>query len=288
MKSPRHALITGASSGFGWSMTADFLKRGWIVHATSRSGTLENTEDLNADEKSRLRIYKFDLTDSESRTKLIADLKRETDILHTLVNNAGFGLFGALEDLSEQQIRRQIEVNFIGTVMLTQSLLPFLRKSRGHIINFSSVLGFVGFPLTSLYCASKFALEGWSEAMKHELSRDGVRVTVVQPGAHRTKFGTNVEWGKSSFDETSSFSLASNNYRKLMEKMLARPNPSRPETVAARVVSIAESSRPPFRVRFGPDAHANYWLRRMLPLSVLLNLSDRLFRRILWIPAARV
>jgi short-subunit dehydrogenase len=173
-----------------------------------------------------------------------------------------------------------MEVNFMGTVFLTQRLLKNLRENHGHIINFSSALGFAGFPLTSMYCASKFALEGWSEALRYELKPLGVKVSVIQPGAHRTGFGFNVEWGERSFNGTSAFANESLAYRGLLETLRTRPNPARPESVAEGVFKIACHRTPPFRARFGMDAQASYWMRRLMPAHWVLKISDRFFHKI--------
>lgn len=275
----KHVLITGTSGGFGWSMVERFLSDSqFVIHATTRSGQLPQADTLSLDQRSRLKLYSLDYEKPESVHSLVSAL---SDIpINILINNAGYGLFGALEDLSEDQIRKQMEINFFGAVLLTRALLPQLRTTQGHVVNFSSVFGFSGFPFTSLYCASKFALEGWSEALRFELKPFGVRVSVVQPGAHRTKFGAQVEWGQNSFSAQSVFRAPSTAYRDLLKKLMNRPNPQRPETVAEGVYRLVTSSSPSFRKRFGKDAQFNYWLRRMLPLSWILGMSDRLFHRV--------
>ena len=112
--------------------------------------------------------------------------------LDALVNNAGYGLFGVFEELSEDLIRKQMEVNFFGCVLLTQALLPSIRATRGVILNLSSMLGFFAPPMSSLYCASKFAIEGWSESLHFELAPHGVRVVLIEPGSFNTQFGSNL------------------------------------------------------------------------------------------------
>jgi short-subunit dehydrogenase len=244
------------------------------VHATTRNGRIAH--ELGEDESRRLHVYALDLTHSDGVEKLAAELKSKNIEIEILINNAGFGLFGALEDLSEEQIRRQMEVNFFGVVMLTRALLPQLRRTAGHIINLSSAFGFTGFPMTSLYCASKFAIEGWSESMLHELKPFEVKVSVIQPGAHRTRFGANVNWGENSFSSQSAYYRFSKGYERLLEKMKSRKTSAVPETVAEGIYQLTMSNRPAFRVRFGKDAKFSYLTRRLFPSGLLLNMSSRL------------
>jgi NAD(P)-dependent dehydrogenase (short-subunit alcohol dehydrogenase family) len=276
----RHVLITGGSSGFGWAMTERFLRDGFFVHVTTRGEGIEQVSKLPDELRGRVKVHQLDLVDASSRERLATLIRSTVPHLDILVNNAGFGLFGALEDLSEEQIRRQMEVNFTGTVLLTQALLPLLRASQGHIINFSSVLGYSGLPMTSLYCASKFALEGWSESLKYELAPYGVRVSLIQPGSHRTKFGASVEWGVRSGAAQSAFQNGSRNYRNLLEKMRTRPNSPTAESVAAKVCVAAQLKNPPFRIRCGADAHATYWARLLLPTFFYLLLSRLAFAKV--------
>ena len=175
-------LITGTSSGFGRQLAPRFLNAGWTVIATLRDASKRSdlfAADL-AKSPGRLFVLSLDVARENERVAAAGFIDRQFEgKLDCLVNNAGFGLFGALEDLSEDQIRRQMEVNFFGLVLLSRSLLPHLRRARGRIINITSALGYLGMPLTSLYCASKFAVEGLSESLYYELKPHGVQVAIV-------------------------------------------------------------------------------------------------------------
>lgn len=272
------ALITGASSGFGRELAAALLDRGWTVAATLRGA--ERRRDLFAADAarhgSRLHVLSLDVTDSQERRKAAAYVGSVLGGLDCLVNNAGYGLFGALEDLSEEQLRRQLDVNFLGAVLLTRDLLPHLRARRGRIINVSSVLGFCGFPLTSAYCASKFALEGFSEALHYELRPHGVQVCVVSPGAFRTRFGSNVVWGERSSDSGSVYAAQTANYKRMKQRMSSGPgNPSAP--VVRRIARLAEARRMPLRVRVGRDSQLTHFVRRLLPQGLSTGLLGRAF-----------
>ena len=283
MADRRTVLVTGASSGIGRALAGEFLARGWHVVATLRhAGTRGDLfADLPAAHVRRLTVLSLDVTDAGERGavgKAVAAWPRGLDCL---VNNAGYALFGALEDVSESQLRRQMEVNFFGAALLTRECLPALRQARGCVINVSSVLGFRGLPLNAAYCASKFALEGLSEALRHELRPHGVQVTLVEPGRHRTRFGEHAVWGEGSGRPDSPYARQSAAYRGLVAR-LARRGAAGPARVARTVVRLASMRRLPLRVRVGPDSRGLHLLGRLLPERVAWRVwamaCDRLFR----------
>jgi len=214
-------------------------------------------------------------------SKRIAEFVRSRfDQLDCLVNNAGYGLFGAFEDLAEHQIRRQLEVNFFGAALLTRELLPALRRRRGRVINISSVVGFCALPLSSAYCSSKFALEGLSESLFHELRPCGVQVALVEPGRFRTRFGDNVRWGERSLDAASAYARQTANYRRLKERYSSGEGvPAGP--VVRAVLRLAHARRMPLRTRVGRDAAAAHWARRLLPGGAADRLLGLAFDRML-------
>ena len=274
----RTVLITGCSSGFGRGMVPEFLKHGWTVIATLRNGEVRSglfARELEA-HPGRLSVVSLDVTDPEERAALAETIRTRCGELDCLVNNAGYALFGALEDLSEVQIRRQMEVNFWGTVLLTRELLPFLRRARGRIINLSSVLGHCGFPLTSAYCASKFALEGFTEALSHELRPHRVQVALVEPGRHRTRFSDNVEWGDGSTRLGSAYIPQSQNYRRLKD-MLASRKGAGADPVVRAVVRLASMKRMPLRRRVGWDAVLVHLVQRLLPEQLTWRLFSTVY-----------
>ena len=196
----RIIVITGATSGFGCALVKEFLNQGDHVIATGRN--LSDRSDIfkteRAQYKNQLIEKNLDVTLEKECLDFKNYIEESGQNIDVLINNAGYALFGALEDTSMEQIRDQFEVNFFGLTRITQNLLPSLVKSKGKILNFSSVFGFTGFPLTSAYCASKFAVEGFSESLDYELRPHGVQVCLIQPGGYRTKFGSSAVWGKSS------------------------------------------------------------------------------------------
>lgn len=275
-------LITGASTGFGRELATVMLERGWLVYAALRN--VDKRKDLFATDQKRfadqLKLVDLDVTNGKQRCKAFALLSEHGKGLDCLINNAGYGLFGALEEISEEQFRAQMEVNFFGAAFLSRDLLPLLRQNRGRIINVSSVLGLCGFPLTSAYCASKFALEGLSEALHYELRPHGVQVCVVSPGAFRTKFSANVVWGRDSSRPGSAYARQTENYRQLKQK-LSSGNGNTPKTVVKVLTRLIESKNMPLRVRVGKDAHMTHLVRDFLPQRLATGLMGRVFDRIM-------
>ncbi|MDJ1505742.1 SDR family oxidoreductase [Cytophagaceae bacterium BD1B2-1] len=172
-------LITGTSSGFGASAANFFTQKGWNVIATMRdtgkTSSLRNSENIF--------VTKLDVEDTASiQSAIDAGIKRFGKI-DVLVNNAGYGLFGIFESASRQAIQNQFAVNVFGAMDVTRAILPYFRENKsGVIINVSSGAGAIGFPMASIYSASKFALEGWSEGLRYELASLGIKVKVIEPG----------------------------------------------------------------------------------------------------------
>jgi NAD(P)-dependent dehydrogenase (short-subunit alcohol dehydrogenase family) len=178
-------LITGASSGFGRSAAQLFHANGWNVIATMRSPEKE-TQLTQLD---GILLTKLDVTDKASIQSAVAAGTDKFGSIDVLVNNAGYGAFGALEVAPEEEIRKQFDVNFFGLIAVTQAVLPVMRGQKdGIIINVSSVGGKVTFPFSSLYHATKFAVEGLTESMQYELNPCGIRLKIVEPGGYKTEF----------------------------------------------------------------------------------------------------
>jgi NAD(P)-dependent dehydrogenase (short-subunit alcohol dehydrogenase family) len=268
----RTVLVTGASSGFGEAAVREFLARGFQVFATLRR--LEQArifEDVAPEERARLRCIELDVTNADHRDLLVAQVT-SSGRLDVLVQNAGYGLFGALEDLGESDLRKQMEVNFFGVTLLTRALLPLLRTSKGTLIHVSSPAGVAGFPWTSAYCASKHALEGLTESLYYELSPEGVAVHIVTPSAHRTQFMGKARWVKPA---TSHYGDAVSAYRSVMEKNQQHELPP-PGRVARVLADLAERRTVGLRVNIGANVRVlramvrfmPAWARHALVLSV--------------------
>lgn len=242
-------------------MVPVLARDGWRVIAGVRGGR-ERTSDLDAE------VVDFDVTSEEERRRVVGSLER----LDCLINNAGGALFGPFEEISEGELRATFETNFFAALTLTRECLPLLRASRGRIVNISSVFGYTGFPMSSIYCASKFALEGWSESLHHELRPHGVGVTLVEPGGFRTRFGVNARWPKRRLESYAKQRAAMSAFR---DKLSAGKGKA-PEPVARAVAKLLASDAAPIRLRVGADARATWLLRKWLPEAI----GDRLFARV--------
>ena len=185
-------LITGASSGFGRATANLFHQKGWNVIATMRSPEKE-TELSKLDD---LLLLALDVTNTKTIDAAIRTGLDRFGRIDVLVNNAGHGSLGALESATDQQIRQQFDVNVFGVIDVTKAVLPVMRQQRsGVVINVSSVGGRVTFPFSSLYHATKFAVEGLTESLQYELNPLGIRLKIVEPGGYKTEFtGRSMSW----------------------------------------------------------------------------------------------
>lgn len=273
----RKVLITGSTSGFGKLLVEGFLRNGDIVIATGRSVTSrkEVFEQERNKYGSKLVELNLDVTSKDEVQTVFESAKNQFGSIDILINNAGYGLFGALEDLKEEEIRYQMEVNFFGTVNVTKTFLPLLRASKGKVFNFSSVFGFMGFPLTSLYCASKYAVEGLTESLRGELAPHGVQVCLIEPGGYRTNFGNNLAWGSAS----PAYQKQLDNYKALRNKLASR-KPQQPSEVSEGLVALSMKSQLPMRKVFGKDGRASHFMKRLLPSGLYFMIMDKVFKKL--------
>lgn len=278
--SEQSVIITGCSSGFGREMVATFLENGWTVFATMRRAM--ERRDRFADELARfghrLTILECDVTSRKDREAVRDALERADSGLDCLINNAGYMLLGPLEDMSEEQLRAQMETNFFGTTLLTRELLPLLRKKRGIIINVSSVFGFSTWPLTSIYCASKYAVEGLTQSLRQELKPYGVRVVLLEPGSYPTSLAENIDWSDRSGSKPSAYQSEIEAYR-LFRARSAKSKNGNVSEVAQAAVQIARSQNPRLRNPIGIGSKVVYIIAHLLP-SFSVTVMDWIARRL--------
>jgi NAD(P)-dependent dehydrogenase (short-subunit alcohol dehydrogenase family) len=277
-------LITGTSSGFGRLAVPLLLERGFRVLAGIRGGD-ERLREIFAAEIARYgdQLTAVELHLEAEDTFAAAESAIESlagGKLDVLVNNAGFGLFGALEDQTPAQLRNQMEVNFFGPTLLTRRLLPSLLRARGRIINVSSVAGRMTLPLYGPYCASKFALEAMTEALHYELRPFGVQVSLIEPGGYRTGFTRNKSVGERSLE------TASPHYARAVAldrfQVGTTNRQGDPIRVARKIAQLSEQKRIPIRVLMGADAVLAGILLKILPESWRVWLVDFAFRKIVF------
>jgi NAD(P)-dependent dehydrogenase (short-subunit alcohol dehydrogenase family) len=179
MSEPRVVLITGASSGIGQATASLLADRGYKVFGTSRQPRSDTSDGFV--------MLQLDITSDTSVKACIHAVMQRTGRMDILINNAGYGLSGAIEETSIQEAKSQFETNFFGAVRMVKTVLPVMRQQRsGHIINISSMGGVVGNPFLGFYSASKFALEGYTEALRHEVKRFNIHVSLVEPTYFKT------------------------------------------------------------------------------------------------------
>jgi len=246
----RTILITGASTGFGLLSARLAHGRGWQVVATARRpSSVPSPEDPD---EGRWLVLKLDVTDAASVQVGVDAALVRFGSLDAVVNNAGIGLLGAAEEVSQDDLRRQLDTNFFGAVAVTRAALPHMRaRRRGQLVFVSSEWGRSGVPGFSSYCASKHALEGWAECLHHEVLPFGIGVTVIEPGAFDTGFGQrSLSLGAGVTDPRSPYAPL---YQTLREGFSAEVKPTG-EPVAEAIVRAAEGLEPRLRVPVGLDA----------------------------------
>lgn len=263
------AIVTGASAGIGAAIAERLLTHGWTVYAGAR-----RVDRLRALESAGARVVPLDVTSDTSMSAAIERIAREQGRIDALINNAGYGAYGALEDVPLEEGRRQFEVNLFGLARLTQLALPVMRqqspgaRARARIVNISSIGGKIHEPMGSWYHATKFAVEGMSDCLRMELAPFGIDVVVIEPGAIRT------EWSGIARDGllATSGHTAYAQLAKQTAALLAgadRGSGADPAVVADAVWHALSAKRPKTRYAVGGGAAMLLGLRRVL--------SDRRF-----------
>jgi NAD(P)-dependent dehydrogenase (short-subunit alcohol dehydrogenase family) len=236
-------LITGCSRGFGREWAEAALARGDRVAATARdTDTLAGLVDSYGENVLALAL---DVDDRAADFAAVARAHEHFGRLDVVVNNAGYGLFGMIEEVSEEQARAQIETNLFGALWVTQAALPYLREQgSGHIVQVSSIGGIVAFPGVGLYHASKWGLEGFSEALAQEVAEFGIHVTLIEPG------GFDTDWSTSSSKRAEPID-AYEHARELVAKRRSQLPQGKAGATGAAILQIADAEQPPLRVFLG-------------------------------------
>ncbi|SOX52127.1 KR domain-containing protein, partial [Mycobacterium ahvazicum] len=237
--------ITGTSRGFGREWTIAALQRGDKVAATARNTAA--LDDLVAEYGDAVLPIGLDVTDRDADFAAVKQAHDHFGRLDIVVNNAGYGHFGFVEELSEQDARDQLETNVFGALWITQAALPYLREQRsGHIIQVSSIGGITAFPLVGMYHASKWALEGFSQALAQEVAPFGVHVTLIEPG------GFDTDWSGSSSRHSEPLPAYDEVRAAVQEERGRRwASPGNPKASAAALLKVVDADEPPLRVFFG-------------------------------------
>ena len=184
------AIVTGSSSGIGYETSLSLARDGYFTYATMRDVKKADTiKKIAEKENLPLKVIELDVDDEDSAENAVKTVMEEKQRIDVLVNNAGWGIWGTAEDVSIEEFRAQFETNFFSVVRMIQKVAPFMRKQgNGDIVNISSVAGRIGFPVSTAYISSKFAIEGLSESLRYELGPFGVNVIIIEPGVIKTNF----------------------------------------------------------------------------------------------------
>jgi NAD(P)-dependent dehydrogenase (short-subunit alcohol dehydrogenase family) len=247
------AVVTGSSSGIGREISLMLARKGFATYATMRNlAKGSELKDIADKEKLPLKIVQLDVTDDSSVNGAIQTILDESNRIDVLVNNAGYGLTGALEDLSIDEIKSQYETNVFGLVRTTQSVIPIMRKQNaGTIVNISSGLGRFGIATTSAYVSSKFAVEGLSESMSYELEPFGIRTIIIEPGVIKTNFFNSAVLAKKSQGTQSPYIQLMKSMESGMAKLIE--NAADPAYVAKVVVDAIMDEKSKLRYLAGKD-----------------------------------
>ena len=265
--------ITGTSSGLGRLTAIHFAKNGWNVAATMRSP--EKETELTA--FSNVKVFKLDVTQIDTVTSAVKDAITAFHTIDVIVNNAGIGMYGALELTDDADIDKQFAVNVKGVINVIRAFLPHLRANRsGKIINISSVMGIsTALPLGSLYNMSKFALEGLIEGLTFELKPINIDLYLVEPGGFGSAFGENITLSKS--DVIKDYDLITGKVSEVLEAAAnAEPKVSA-QPIVDKIYALSTGKNKAFRSIVGKDAKLVVFLRRILPIKTFLNLLGKKF-----------
>jgi len=263
------AIVTGSSSGIGYATSLMLARKGFYTFASVRNiAKSASLESIANAERLPLKLIQLDITDDSSVKAALERIVLEKGRIDVLVNNAGYGLFGAFEDLSLDEIKAQFETNFFGVIRVTQHVLPIMRTRQnggGIIVNVSSINGLVPFPVISAYCGTKFAIEGLSESIAYELEPFGIKVILIEPGPIGSNFMKGSVLPKRALDPQSPYSELVQKFT--VKTRLQHENAIQPEEVAKTIVQAISTEKPEFRYLVGKFAVSLLEARKNMPFS---------------------
>ena len=247
------AIVTGSSSGIGFETSLALAREGYFTYATMRNtAKSDKIKEIAQKENLKISILELDVDDENSAKTAIAQILDQKQRIDVLVNNAGWGLWGCVEDVSVDEFKEQFETNFFSIIRLIQEVAPTMRKQdSGTIVNVSSVVGRIGFPASPAYISSKFALEGLSESLRFEFAPFGIDVIIIEPGVIKTDFMKNMKMAKKSELDTVYKDITTKVVSGV--KMMAEMG-TPPKEVANTIVKAIKDEKPLPRYVVGNDA----------------------------------
>jgi len=247
------AIVTGSSSGIGFETSLALAREGYFTYATMRDTTKsDKIKEIAQKENLKINVLELDVDDEKSVKSAIVQILDQKQRVDVLVNNAGWGLWGCVEDVSVDEFKEQFETNFFSIIRLIQEVAPTMRKQgSGTIVNVSSVVGRIGFPASPAYISSKFALEGLSESLRFEFAPFGVDVIIIEPGVIKTDFMKNMKMAKKSELDTV-YKDITTKVVSGVKMMVEMGTP--PKEVANTIVKAIKDKKPLPRYVVGNDA----------------------------------
>lgn len=246
-------IVTGTSTGIGRVLVQKLLEAGYFVTATARDQS--KIQDFAQNYPSQCLAIQADVTKSEDNQRVVDETLKRFGKIDVLVNNAGYGLAGVTEEVTLDQIRRQLDTNVVGLIEMTQLVIPAMRQQQsGYIVNVSSIAGLRGSKGLSIYSASKFAVTGFSESLAQEVSRFGIKVSCVEPGPYRTDWaGRSIDWSESVANPDSPYFEMNSSTHKMLNTVSGHQT-GNPEQIASVLMAGAEAEAVPMHLLFGDEA----------------------------------
>ncbi|HOJ09376.1 MAG TPA: SDR family oxidoreductase [Clostridiales bacterium] len=277
-------LITGASSGIGKSIAQALMEKGYRVYGTSRKPQTGNNRILSksSGNNAYVEIIQLDVRSEDSVKKAIDYVMKKEGHIDILINNAGYGIAGSVEDTTAEEAFEQFDTNFFGVIRVCRNVIPIMRRNNrengknknGLIINISSVAGIIPIPFQSMYSASKFALESMSEALRIELEPFGIKVVIAEPGDTSTGFTDNRQFVKGANES----SIYKEKFFKSVNTMIKdERNGPGPETVARTILKIIDKKNPPVRITVGAGYKLVVFIKRLIPSKLLHYILSKLY-----------
>lgn len=254
MTNQKVAVVTGSSSGIGYETALALARNGFRTYATMRNlAKGKPISEIAKKENLPLHLVKLDVTDDKSVADAIRTVKSDAGRIDVLVNNAGYGVMGPLEDLSMSEIKAQYETNVFGLIRVTQAVLPVMRKQKsGTVVNISSVGGKMALPFSSPYIGTKFAVEGLSESIAYDLGPFGIKVVIIEPGAIKTNFDSGMVVAQKSRNSSSLYYNTMQKFEQSLRSIVEKGSP--PSKVAKVILDAVNAQNPDLRYTVGDDA----------------------------------
>jgi len=253
-ESNKIAVVTGSSSGVGFVTSLLLAKNGYHTFATVRNlEKAKSLRDISDKGDLPITVLELDVKNDNSVNDAIQGIIDKEKRIDAVVNNAGYSLMGALEDLSMDEIKAQFETNIFGTIRMMKAVLPIMREQHnGTIVNVSSMAGKVGFPLLPIYSSTKFALEGVSESVRLETDAFGIKIVIIEPGTIKSNFASNAIVGRKVIEPSSPYAPQVQAMQKATERIINQG--IQPQEVAEAILNAVTSENPELRYPVGNDA----------------------------------